>query len=331
MLKNSIDIGIVNYNGGDCLAECIGTLYAMTDVDVNVYVFDNNSTDTSVRLAEAEYPQCKFIKNRENIGYAGGCNYLIKQFTSDIVAVCNMDLEFDKGWALAIVNCFNENPQVDSVASLVVQKESGEVYATDINFFWDLHPICVSEDVDKTATKRVFGAYGAVMSFRKSLFDRIGFMDEDYFLFFEETEFFLRMNVHDRQVALCPDAVVYHHRSVSTVRYSTAKLYYTERNRMWTAIKYLPVWYLPFIIPLSIVRLFIMMKNGVPDTDSKGRKNSKADIILTLLRAWFLSLSKIGREWRKRRNIWKHSNHGPLFTLGIIQKYRLDFKQLRVR
>lgn len=328
---NCIDVGIVNYNSGNCLSSCIESLLNMKGVNVNVFVFDNNSIDASLQIAEEKFPQCKYYKSKVNLGYAGGCNHLIKEFTSEIVAVCNMDLVFDPEWALNIIRDFNDHPDVDSLSSSVIQSENNEVYATDIHFFWDLHPMCVAEQCESGQFRKVFGAYGAVMAFRKRLFSQIGFFEEDYFLFFEETEFFLRMNINNKFVGISPDAKVFHHRSVATIKYSPMKLYYSERNRIFTVLKYLPLWYIPFVFPLSLIRMYIMMKNGVPQNDGAGKKINKVQIGITLLKAWFSALLKIPREWKKRRNLWKESPYNPVETLRIIRRYCLNVNQLRVR
>ena len=330
-MNQKIDIGIVNYNGGDCLIKCIESIYLMSDVIVKLYVLDNMSSDDSIDVAEKKFPDCTFIRSKKNLGYAGGCNSLLKHFTADIVAVCNMDLEFPSDWAREIVNCFNNVPDASSISSLVIQKDTNEIYASDIHFFWDLHPICVCEKIDTEKEQQVFGAYGAVMAFRKEVFEKIGYFDDDYFLFFEETEFFLRMNINKLKVYLCPTARVFHHRSISTVRYSTGKIYYSERNRIWTAFKYLPLWYFPLLFPLSILRLYVMSKNGVPQEDGQGKKVRPLEIVLTLFKAWLCSLLELNREWKKRRQIWKKTDVTPSYTLDIIKKYNLRFSQLRVK
>lgn len=330
-MNNNIDIGIVNYNGGDFLLKCIESITLMADISANIYVFDNASSDDSIEIAEKNYPECIFIRSEKNLGYAGGCNCLLHAFKSEIVAVCNMDLEFSSEWGKNILKCFQDNPDSSSVASLVIQKDTNEIYASDIHFFWDLHPLCVSEMVINKDAQQVFGAYGAVMTFRRNIFEQIGYFDDDYFLFFEETEFFLRMNINKMKVILCPSACIFHYRSISTVRYSPLKLFYSERNRIWTALKYLPFWFFPMIFPLSILRLYLMSKSGVPQKEGQSQKLNTLSIIFIILKAWFLSFGKIFRELKKRKLIWKKNSSSPLLTISIIKKYKLRLSQLRVK
>jgi hypothetical protein len=169
------------------------------------------------------------------------------------------------------------------------------------------------------------------MAFRKDVFEKAGVFDNDYFLFFEETEFFLRMNVFGLRTILCPSAKVYHHRSVSTIRYSPLKLYYSERNRMMTAYKYFPLWYFPLVFIISAYRIFLMAKNGVPGKDGQGRKVSKVTIVLTIIRAWLASLYYIPRENRKKVQIWKKSDYSTSYIFTLINKYKLTVSELRVK
>ena len=93
-----IDVGIINYNGGLELSECVGSLLAQS-VPVRVLVFDNASTDDSIAQLRKKNLDCKIIESSKNLGYAGACNGLLENMDSDIQVLCNMDLEFDPTWA----------------------------------------------------------------------------------------------------------------------------------------------------------------------------------------------------------------------------------------
>lgn len=330
-MTKTIDIGIVNYNGGEYLQKCIQSIKKMEGVSCNIFILDNASSDRSAEDAGKMFPDCTVIRSDVNLGYAGGCNRLISYLKSDIIALCNMDLEFASDWGLKIFECFESNRDAGSIGSMVVEKETGSIYSSGVFFYWDLYPL--SSNVKPATDKyyEVFGSYGAVMVFKRDVFEKIGMFDNDYFLFFEETEFYLRMNINKIKTIFNPVAKVYHHRSVSTVKYSPLKLFYSERNRIWTVFKYVPLWYFPFTFPISLFRFYLMSKRGVPGADGKGNSIKKATIIKVLLQAWGTAIMHLGREWKKRQALWKKTRLTPSDTLRLISKYKLPESELRIK
>ena len=131
-----IDVGIINYNGGSELSECVRSLLAQTE-KVRVLVYDNASADNSIQLLKEQGLDCKVIESPENLGYAGACNGLLENMDADIQVLCNMDLEFDPAWARNLLACFERHPEAGSVASLVMEK-SGVVNAVGVQFGTDL-------------------------------------------------------------------------------------------------------------------------------------------------------------------------------------------------
>jgi GT2 family glycosyltransferase len=331
MNSQPFDIGIVNYNGGEYLLRCVESLLAQKDISPAIHILDNNSSDGSLEKVKKRFPGCTIIQSSYNSGYAGGCNRLLRSMNSDIIAFCNMDLEFAPDWGKEILSCFNVHADVWSVASLVMEKESGSVYSSAVRFFWDLFPVSSRIPPASREPYEVASAYGAIMTFRKSLFDRIGLFDKDYFLFFEETEFYLRMQINGMKTVLCPSARVYHHRSLTTVWFSSTKLFYSERNRILAAFKYFPLWYFPLVLPLSVLRLMLMSRSGIPKKDGQGASISRFGIIRVLATAWCSALWYLPREWWKRNSLWKMARGDIHATFRILKKYRLPLRDLRLK
>ena len=293
-----IDVGIINYNGGLELSECVGSLLAQS-VPVRVLVFDNASTDDSIAQLRKKNLDCKIIESSKNLGYAGACNGLLENMDSDIQVLCNMDLEFDPTWAENLLHCFERYPEAGSVASLVMEK-SGVVNAVGVRFGADLFAKNEASGLDISEAdvreKEVFGCYGAVMSFRKSAAVAAGKMDASFFLFFEETEWYFRHNLAGFKTVFCPEAKVYHERSMTTVRYSPRKLFYSERNRLRTAVRLLPLADVLKLPLQGFVRYLNMAKGGVPGQSGDGKKLSKVSICVALAKAWLQALVMLPDE-----------------------------------
>lgn len=297
----NIDVGIINYNGGDELTSCVKSLMMQT-VPVRVLVLDNASRDNSIALLKSSGLRCKVIQSDTNLGYAGACNRLMDNMESDIQVLCNMDLEFHPNWAENLLSCFTRHADAGSVASLVMEK-SGVVNAVGVQFGPDLFAKNEASGLDISEAdvreKDVFGCYGAVMSFRKEAAKAAGAMDASFFLFFEETEWYFRHNLAGFKTVFCPDAKVFHERSMTTVRYSPLKLFYSERNRLRTAVRLLPVKDI-LKLPIRGVKRYLSMAKGVPGKTGDGKKLSKGAICMAIAKAWLQTLFMLPRELRIR-------------------------------
>ena len=318
-----IDVGIINYNGGSELSECVKSLMAQTQ-SVRVLVFDNASTDNSIELLRNSGLDCKIVESEKNLGYAGACNGLLDNMDADIQVLCNMDLEFDPAWATNLLRCFERHPEAGSVASLVMEK-SGVVNAVGVQFGADLFAKNEASGLDVSEAdvreKEVFGCYGAVMSFRKEAAEAAGRMDASFFLFFEETEWYFRHNLAGFKTIFCPDAKVYHERSMTTVRYSPRKLFYSERNRLRTAIRLMPMGDLLRLPFRGFVRYLKMAKGGVPGQSGDGKKLSKAAICGALLKAWLQAVVMLPSELTVRRKYRKQFGNVTAKVRAILDTY----------
>lgn len=333
----TFDFGIVNYNGGAALPDCIASILALEGAPVRVFVFDNASTDGSPEEAERRFPEVTIMRSARNLGYAGALNRLLREMTAEVVVFCNMDLEFDGGWLHVVREALQRRPDVDGIASLVVETTDPPVVnSAGIRFYADLHPQNLgSGQPFRPGTLRggeVVAGYGAVMCFRRASLSGLWF-DEDYFLFFEETDFFLRFHLLGRRTLFVPDALVYHQRSLTTRRYSPLKLYYGERNRVTTIFKLLPAWYWPVAFAYSL-RRFAKLRKQTP-----GAQNAAAGegfptagaIIRTILRAWAAAVLRLPSTLRKRRAFWRSATAGPGDALRLLREHSLAESELGIR
>ena len=336
-MTKCISIGIVNYNGGEHLRNCVMSALSQERQPVTVLVYDNASTDGSMqRIADLNRVLC--LKGAENRGYAFACNRLIEAMETEIVVVANMDLEFDRSWAGQVSAAFDAHPEADGVASLVLEQgDPVTVNFAGMGFFPDLHAqsLYAGTAPEKALMEPslIFGAYGAVMAFRKSLFGAIGFFDEDYFLFYEETEFFWRMNLFGRKTIFWPKAKVLHYRSLTTKRFSPLKLYYTERNRLYTGLKILPVRRYPSLFLWSLYRLLLMRSNTDAAVKEKMRERgaSTGRVIVTIAAAWLDALRALPVILKKRRQLWRRSGATSKVTVEILNRYYVPWKALSLK
>ncbi len=346
-----VDFGVVNYNGGPRVLECVESILEQEGVEARAWVFDNASEDGSADAVEASCPAATVVRSERNLGYAGALNRLLDRMDAEVVVLCNMDLRFTRGWSKAVEAALAAEPGADAVSSVVLEMSDPPVLnSLGIRFYDDLHAqnegsgeAYRPEDVGERS-RAAFAAYGAVMCFRRPALEGIRF-DESYFLFFEETDFFLRFALlGHRTVPAEGGAVVYHQRSLSTRRYSPLKLYYGERNRLTTVFKLLPAWYWPVSLWHSAVR-YVRLARGLARTgpgpggpgaapstpEATSGMPSKGVIVGTILRAWLAAVARLPATLRSRRDFWRRSSARPADALALMKRYRLPASQLTIR
>lgn len=335
---------MVNYNGGSSLSKCVRSILSQDGPECRVTVFDNASTDGSAEAVASEFP-IEVIRSSRNVGYAGALNRLVERMRAPIVVLCNMDLEFDPGWARAVEAALDADPAADAVSTLVVETTDPPVInSVGVRFFPDLHAQNVGSgepySVEAVAghRERAFGSYGAVMCFRRDRLTDLAF-DESYFLFFEETDFFLRFHLLGGRTVFADGAIARHERSLTTRRYSPLKLYYGERNRLTTVFKLLPVWYWPIAFAHTVRRLLTLARETPRGGGTAGRASresafvmpSTGVIVWTLLRAWGAALWRLPGTLRKRRRFWAAAPGSPADALALLRQYELPVSELRLR
>ena len=71
---HELSVIIVNYNVKHFLEQCLYSVLSSKEVDTEIIVVDNQSSDGSMAFLPKKFPQVKFIQNRENLGCAKACN-----------------------------------------------------------------------------------------------------------------------------------------------------------------------------------------------------------------------------------------------------------------
>jgi GT2 family glycosyltransferase len=97
-----LTVVIVNYNVKYFLEQCLRSVFAATqDLEAEVYVVDNNSSDGSAEWIKNQFPQVKLIENQENVGFSKANNQAIRLAKGDWVLLLNPD-------TIVPENCFND-------------------------------------------------------------------------------------------------------------------------------------------------------------------------------------------------------------------------------
>ena len=115
-----VSIIIPNLNGRQHLDDCLSSLFRQTFSDAEVILVDNGSSDDSIPHVHQNFPEVIVVALEQNRGFTGACNagYAIAQ--GEFVILLNNDTEVDESWLAAIVEAFDANPEVGSIASKIL-------------------------------------------------------------------------------------------------------------------------------------------------------------------------------------------------------------------
>lgn len=233
-------------------------------LDVSCVVVDNGATDETekaIKNYKFKNIKYKYIRTGKNLGFSGGNNVGIKHSLknkSDYVLVLNDDMELSKDLLLELVTFMNKNPKVGIVSPKIYfakgyefhrdrykQSEKGKViwYAGG-NIDWDniysSHRGVDEVDrgqYDKPVKTDV--ACGACMLVRKEVFEKVGLLDEDLFLYWEDADFSRRVIKNGFDLYYLPTTAVWHKVSASAGGSgSKSNDYFLVRNRLYFAMRY---------------------------------------------------------------------------------------------
>lgn len=232
-----LSIVIVSYNTKDILRACLASLARTGHGDLVgtlVIVVDNGSTDGSVQMVRQDFPDVTLISLGRNLGFAAASNVGIRHSTADYVLLLNSDTEVVGNALATLVKNMEAHPDV-AVAGCKLLNSDGslqpsvryfptpmQLVAGRLGLRSIIHRLNPSwpwqdlrTDMDYSQAQEIDVVSGACFLIRRSWLDRVGLLDERFFMYAEETDFCKRVKLHGGKVMYFADAEVIHHRGQS--------------------------------------------------------------------------------------------------------------------
>lgn len=242
----SVDVIVVNWNGLDHLPVCLSALLKQSYKKIKIFVVDNGSNDDSVKFINNNFPQITTFSLEENLGFCGGNNHAITNTESEFVALINNDTEADRNWITNAVNSLINNPEAGFIASRICFYSHRNIIDTcgDL-FFSSGYPDkrgWLNEFSDEfNKPEWVFGACAGAAIYRRTMLDKIGVFDKDYFSFQEDVDLSFRAQLSGFKCFYEPSAIVYHKVGATAYQNKSLRTYWSHRNHWYTLIKNLPL------------------------------------------------------------------------------------------
>lgn len=188
---------ILNYNGKDCLENTLSGVFRLNYANFEVILVDNNSVDGSFEVAKRKFPRAICIKNSENVGFAAGMNVGIKyalERGAEYVLLLNYDVNVPKDFVTLLLEDMEKDAKI-GVASPLIFENTGAVWFSGGKINWlRMRAENKKEKLGENNFSSDFIS-GCAMCIRAEVFRQVGLFDEDYFLYYEDTDFSFRAKV----------------------------------------------------------------------------------------------------------------------------------------
>lgn len=249
---------IVNYNGKKYLKQCLESILGQTYKCLDILVVDNHSEDGTDKYLSDNFPNVKVIELSDNIGFAGANNVGIQYALHKkykYVMLLNNDTEL----ASTCIEILMSKMQETGIAVPKMYFGNGSKRLWYDGGYLDketgkaVH--CNSEKTDRFYSKQriVEFAPACCIMLRTDILRTTGKMCEDYFLYYEDTDYSLRLKRKGYRTLYVPNAVLWHNEGSTTKKHGTAlQSYYLTRNYLYYVknnrdILLIP-WYKQFLV-----------------------------------------------------------------------------------
>jgi GT2 family glycosyltransferase len=223
-----VSLVIVSYNNGALLRTCLRSVAgASSGAQIETIVVDNGSTDDSVGMVRNEFPEVRIVANAENRGFAAANNQGILLSRGRYVLLLNPDTEVHEGAVTGVMDFLDARPTV-WVAGCRLLNADGSVQPSagafpsvleallKGSFLYLLLPrgaIITPRGVqlfDNGRASRVDWVMGAFFMIRREALDRIGVLDDQFFMYSEEVDFCRRVRDAGHEVWYTPAGTTTH-------------------------------------------------------------------------------------------------------------------------
>lgn len=224
---------IVNFNSGKTLVKLIDDLIKVREIrsnlDIHIVIVDNNSDDSYLRSlrpldpstsGKSDFPSLgmtvRMIKNKKNLGFAGGCNVGIKyalENNADSVLLLNQDTVIESDFLLPLIN------NSAHLIAPVIKFKRGNNWIYDLGGIvnWWIGRARHLEIVERPPLAEMQGVAlkidyisGCCILVKREVFEKIGLLDERFFLYFEDVDFCLRAKRAGFKIAVESKSIIIH-------------------------------------------------------------------------------------------------------------------------
>lgn len=246
-----LSIIIVNYNVKEFLQNLIQSIYkAVENLSYEIIIVDNCSDDGSVDFIKSKFPEVTLIANKENLGFSKANNIGLKESRGDYLLLLNPDTVVGEDTLARMINFLKENNEVGLASCKILNPDGTLQLACRRSFPGPWTSFCRVTGLSSLFPKsRLFARYnltyldenesyevdaisGSFMVLPRNVYEKIGGLDEQFFMYGEDLDFCYRVQKAGFKVFYFHDAQIIHYKGESTKRSSLdeTKIFYSAMH-----------------------------------------------------------------------------------------------------
>lgn len=234
-----LSIVIVNYNVEYFLEQCLYSVRrALQGIEGEVFVVDNNSVDGSLKMLAQKFPEVKVIANKENVGFSRANNQAIRISTGEYVLLLNPDTVVEDDTFSKCINFMDSHPDAGGLGVKMVDgkgnflPESKRGLPTPAAAFYKMFGLAKLFPHSKRFAHYYMGHLsndetneceilaGAYMLMRRETLDKVGLLDETFFMYGEDIDLSYRITLGGYKNYYFPETRIIHYKGESTKKTS---------------------------------------------------------------------------------------------------------------
>ena len=205
---------------------CLESLKLAEDkLELDIWVVDNDSEDLSLKKAKNKFSKIHYIENKENLGFGAANNQVLKQVKSEYILLLNPDTEVEKDTLPVMLDFMQNYPEVGAATCKALKSIGSLDWAYHRGFPtpWASLLYFLGNDRLYHLTGRnmdqiheVDAISGSFFFTKKSVLDKVGLFDEDYWLYAEDIDLSYRIKKAGFKIMYVPQVKVTHFKGVSS-------------------------------------------------------------------------------------------------------------------
>jgi GT2 family glycosyltransferase len=225
-----VSICIVTYHARDFLRDSLRSIYAAVDsISFEIIVVDNHSEDGTLDMLRKEFPEVQLLINQQNTGYTRPNNQAIRVSQGRTILLINPDTLVEPNTITELVSFLDIHPEVGIVGPKVLNRDGtlqkqcrrSEARPWDsICYFSGLSRLFPHDKrfagylmtyLDEDLTHEAEAVSGSCMLIRREVIDQVGYLDENFFAYQEDTDYCRRTRLAGWKVYYNPSAQIIHY------------------------------------------------------------------------------------------------------------------------
>lgn len=313
-----VTVLVLNYNGLEHLRDCLSSLQNQSYPNYKISLIDNASTDESIRFVKKNFPAVKIVANKSNTGTAGGFNFGAKFVETEFILFLANDIKAEPNLIEELMCQITGDNSIAMGSPKMMNFHEPELidYAgikMDI-FGFPLISGHGEKDGDQYNVVKESVPTGTCLLIRKSIFDKVGGYDDDYFTLSDELDLWWRIRLLGYKCVFVPQTKIYHKAAATLSQFKRSKLrFFSERNTTrnllknysaLTLAKTLPQY---FVLLVAEILFYLFLR--------------RVDMSVAIIRAVFWNVTHFKTTYTLRRKIQRiRKINDDVIEEGIIKR-----------